>query len=181
MFDEFYFKGSVELAAVGVSISVFNLVSKLFNIPLLNVTTSFVAEDASKASQADHLHVDKEECQKDVGDRIERKQLPAVSTALVLAVGLGFVEAASLAFGTGPFFLHFMGLPSVSLSIYLLAIVHSFCIKIKVKQFHDYAAVPDEDLIGLSCSHMSSEIAFCPALFIYMEFLECSIFLSSSC
>lgn len=36
--------GSVELAAVGVSVSVFNLVSKLFNIPLLNVTTSFVAE-----------------------------------------------------------------------------------------------------------------------------------------
>lgn len=105
--------GPVELAAVGVSISVFNLVSKLFNIPLLNVTTSFVAEDASKAAQADHLHVDKEECQKHVGDRIERKQLPSVSTALVLAVGLGFVEAAALAFGTGPF-LHFMGLPSAS-------------------------------------------------------------------
>lgn len=37
--------GSVELAAVGVSISVFNLVSKLFNVPLLNITTSFVAEE----------------------------------------------------------------------------------------------------------------------------------------
>lgn len=37
--------GSVELAAVGVSASVFNLVSKLFNVPLLNVTTSFVAEE----------------------------------------------------------------------------------------------------------------------------------------
>ena len=33
---------------MGVSISVFNLVSKMFNIPLLNVTTSFVAEDASE-------------------------------------------------------------------------------------------------------------------------------------
>jgi hypothetical protein len=33
---------------VGVSISVFNLVSKMFNIPLLNVTTSIVAEDASE-------------------------------------------------------------------------------------------------------------------------------------
>ena len=29
---------------MGVSISIFNLVSKLFNVPLLNVTTSFVAE-----------------------------------------------------------------------------------------------------------------------------------------
>lgn len=37
--------GSAELAAVGVSVSVFNLVSKLFNVPLLNVTTSFVAEE----------------------------------------------------------------------------------------------------------------------------------------
>ncbi|KAG5552883.1 hypothetical protein RHGRI_010853 [Rhododendron griersonianum] len=37
--------GSVELAAVGVSVSVFNLVSKLFNVPLLNITTSFVAEE----------------------------------------------------------------------------------------------------------------------------------------
>lgn len=41
-------EGPVELAAVGVSISVFNLVSKMFNIPLLNVTTSFVAEDVSE-------------------------------------------------------------------------------------------------------------------------------------
>lgn len=38
----------MELAAVGVSISVFNLVSKMFNLPLLNITTSFVAEDASE-------------------------------------------------------------------------------------------------------------------------------------
>lgn len=37
--------GSAELAAVGVSISIFNLVAKLFNIPLLNITTSFVAEE----------------------------------------------------------------------------------------------------------------------------------------
>ena len=36
--------GSAQLAAVGASTSIFNLVSKLFNVPLLNVTTSFVAE-----------------------------------------------------------------------------------------------------------------------------------------
>lgn len=46
-----YFTGPVELAAVGVSISVFNLISKIFNVPLLNITTSFVAEDASDASE----------------------------------------------------------------------------------------------------------------------------------
>lgn len=37
--------GAVELAAVGVSASGFNLVSKAFNVPLLNVTASFVAEE----------------------------------------------------------------------------------------------------------------------------------------
>lgn len=44
--------GSVELAAVGVSVSVFNLVSKLFNVPLLNITTSFVAEEQALISKA---------------------------------------------------------------------------------------------------------------------------------
>lgn len=42
------FVGPVELASAGVSISIFNIVSKLFNIPLLSVATSFVAEDISK-------------------------------------------------------------------------------------------------------------------------------------
>lgn len=42
--------GSSELAAVGVSVSVFNLVSKLFNVPLLNITTSFVAEEQAVAN-----------------------------------------------------------------------------------------------------------------------------------
>ena len=44
--------GSVELAAVGVSASVFNLVSKLFNVPLLNITTSFVAEEQGLVGKA---------------------------------------------------------------------------------------------------------------------------------
>lgn len=35
--------GAVELAGVGIAISVFNTVTKLFNVPLLAVTTSLVA------------------------------------------------------------------------------------------------------------------------------------------
>lgn len=46
------YSGSAELAAVGVSGAVFNLVSKLFNVPLLNVTTSFVAEEQASALKA---------------------------------------------------------------------------------------------------------------------------------
>ncbi|CAK9144858.1 unnamed protein product [Ilex paraguariensis] len=40
--------GPVELASAGVSISIFNIISKLFNMPLVSVATSFVAEDLSK-------------------------------------------------------------------------------------------------------------------------------------
>lgn len=39
------------MAAVGVSASVFNLVSKAFNVPLLNITTSFVAEEQALISK----------------------------------------------------------------------------------------------------------------------------------
>lgn len=43
-----YLLGPVELASAAVGVSVFNIISKLFNIPLLSITTSFVAEDVSK-------------------------------------------------------------------------------------------------------------------------------------
>ncbi|KAB2630438.1 MATE efflux family protein 2 [Pyrus ussuriensis x Pyrus communis] len=84
--------GSVELAAVGVSASVFNLVSKLFNVPLLNITTSFVAEKQALASKAD------DDFQ---GDRQSKKLLPSVSTALALAATFGVAEAVALFLGSG--------------------------------------------------------------------------------
>lgn len=37
--------GPVELAAVGVSIALFNQASRIFIFPLVSVTTSFVAEE----------------------------------------------------------------------------------------------------------------------------------------
>lgn len=39
------FKGPVELAAVGVSIALFNQASRIAIFPLVSVTTSFVAEE----------------------------------------------------------------------------------------------------------------------------------------
>lgn len=45
-----YQKGPLELASAGVSTSIFNILSKVFNIPLLSVATSFVAEDISRHS-----------------------------------------------------------------------------------------------------------------------------------
>uniref|UniRef100_J3NAP4 Protein DETOXIFICATION n=1 Tax=Oryza brachyantha TaxID=4533 RepID=J3NAP4_ORYBR len=99
--------GSAELAAVGASISIFNLVSKLLNVPLLNVTTSFVAEQ--QAVDADHNssiqmfspHIEDEfsSPQEKAGE--QRKFLPAVSTSLALAVGIGLMETVTLILGSG--------------------------------------------------------------------------------
>ncbi|EOY07076.1 PREDICTED: protein DETOXIFICATION 44, chloroplastic isoform X1 [Theobroma cacao] len=93
--------GSVELAAVGVSVSIFNLVSKLFNVPLLNITTSFVAEEQAligkNSNDGEFEHQGK-------------KVLPSVSTSLALAAGLGIAEAVALSVGSG-FLLNIMGIP----------------------------------------------------------------------
>jgi hypothetical protein len=43
------------LGSAGVSIMIFNNVSKLFNIPLLSVATSFVAEDIAKNATKDSI------------------------------------------------------------------------------------------------------------------------------
>ncbi|CAH9103277.1 unnamed protein product [Cuscuta europaea] len=93
--------GSVELAAVGVSASVFNLVSKLFNIPLLNVTTSFVAEEQAllKTDGGAGQH----------GKII----LPSISTSLALATGLGIAEAIAVSFGSS-FLMDTMGITADS-------------------------------------------------------------------
>ncbi|KMZ62226.1 MATE efflux family protein expressed [Zostera marina] len=95
--------GSVELAAVGVSISVFNFISKLFNVPLLNITTSFVAEESA---------LDEGEISQQKGDD-GKLFLPAVSTSLVLAGVIGIVEALVLFFGSG-ILVHLMGIQGSS-------------------------------------------------------------------
>ncbi|KAL9428694.1 hypothetical protein AB3S75_030644 [Citrus x aurantiifolia] len=102
--------GSVELAAVGVSVSVFNLVSKLFNVPLLNITTSFVAEEQAVKSQGS----DDGSGQIDHGVKQQgKKLLPSISTSLALAAGIGIAEALALSFGSG-FLMNIMGIPADS-------------------------------------------------------------------
>ncbi|CAA6663662.1 unnamed protein product [Spirodela intermedia] len=89
--------GPVELASAGVSVSIFNIISKLFNVPLLSITTSFVAEDISKSSDR----------------KLVPERLPSVSSALVMAVGIGTVEALALFWASGPF-LSMMGISPAS-------------------------------------------------------------------
>ncbi|EYU41960.1 hypothetical protein MIMGU_mgv1a006428mg [Erythranthe guttata] len=90
--------GSAELAAVGVSGAVFNLVSKLFNVPLLNITTSFVAEEQSLAVK------------QTAKDQKSKIFLPSVSNAIVLALVLGILEAVALSTGSS-FLMNTMGIP----------------------------------------------------------------------
>ncbi|KAL3691658.1 hypothetical protein R1sor_005309 [Riccia sorocarpa] len=112
--------GAVDLAAVGVSISIFNLVSKMFNLPLLNITTSFVAEDEAAAKDVS-LDVPEEELESGSllttmeDEEIEllrptemyvpkssKPLLPSVSSALVVGTALGVMETAVLTVGAGP-------------------------------------------------------------------------------
>lgn len=103
--------GSVELGSAGVSMAIFNTISKLFNIPLLSVATSFVAEDIAKIAAQDLAS----DSQSDIPSQglPERKQLSSVSTALVLAIGIGIFEALALSLASGPF-LRLMGIQSMS-------------------------------------------------------------------
>ncbi|CAI5946598.1 unnamed protein product [Closterium sp. NIES-65] len=97
--------GAVSLAAIGVSISVFNLVSKVFNFPLLNITTSFVAEDGeARAKSAASASAATEAAG-------EKRVVPAVSAALLVGAILGIVEAVVLASAAAPI-LGAMGVPA---------------------------------------------------------------------
>ncbi|WCJ39997.1 MATE efflux family protein [Euphorbia peplus] len=104
--------GPVELGSAGISITIFNTISKLFNMPLLSVATSFVAEDIARSAMKDITSEKNivENCTngKPADVAPEKRQLPSVSTALVLAVGIGIFEAVALSLGSGPF-LNLMG------------------------------------------------------------------------
>ncbi|XP_009764230.1 protein DETOXIFICATION 45, chloroplastic-like [Nicotiana sylvestris] len=106
--------GSVELASAGVSISVFNIISKLFNVPLLSVATSFVAEDIAKNVTKVYMSEEAEGTNGRLPIGVaERHQFSSVSTALFLAVGIGIIEALALALGS-ELLLGLMGISSTS-------------------------------------------------------------------
>lgn len=65
--------GPVELAAVGISIAIFNQASKIAIFPLVSITTSFVAEEeaterltSSKDPEHEELKTDRFADQKDL-------------------------------------------------------------------------------------------------------------------
>ncbi|KAI4979816.1 hypothetical protein ZWY2020_016569 [Hordeum vulgare] len=87
-------EGALELASAGIGVAIFNILSKIFNIPLLSIATSFVAEDISKNATKHSTS--------------GKLELTSVSSALVLAAAIGTIEALALFLGSG-LFLKLMG------------------------------------------------------------------------
>ncbi|KAI5020181.1 hypothetical protein ZWY2020_045069 [Hordeum vulgare] len=81
--------GAVELASVGIGVAIFNIISKIFNIPLPSIATSFVAEDISKNATKHSTS--------------GKLELTSVSSALVLAAAIGTIEELALFLGSGLF------------------------------------------------------------------------------
>ncbi|KAG6469094.1 protein DETOXIFICATION 42-like [Zingiber officinale] len=76
--------GPVELAAVGVSIAVFNQVSRIAIFPLVSVTTSFVAEEDA-ASKDENVHGENRENQGSFLEEGEMEELVPVTDSDKLA------------------------------------------------------------------------------------------------
>ncbi|CAD6266429.1 unnamed protein product [Miscanthus lutarioriparius] len=134
--------GPVELGAVGVSIAVFNQVSRIAVFPLVSVTTSFVAEEDSMSNFRDNDKINQEnECNVSVSEMEElispegasattsissfetdscevsveqkRKNIPSVPTALLLGGVLGLLETLLLVLSAKPI-LGYMGVTPVA-------------------------------------------------------------------
>ncbi|KAJ7947561.1 Protein DETOXIFICATION [Quillaja saponaria] len=134
--------GPVELAAVGISIALFNQVSRIAIFPLVSVTTSFVAEEdtigrlSPEVQESEYMEagstVDSEtkklitqtggnlDNSKSCGGSFDivkvehgRRHIPSASSALVIGGLLGLIQAIFLISGTKPL-LNFMGVSSDS-------------------------------------------------------------------
>ncbi|KAM3411221.1 hypothetical protein ACQJBY_003079 [Aegilops geniculata] len=134
--------GPVEIAAVGVSIVVFNQVTRIAVFPLVSVTTSFVAEEDATSSDRnkDEISGENEHNVSEMDELItheennatsgkssfetdsseintehKRKKIPSVSTALLLGGVLGLVETLLLVSCAKPI-LDFMGVKAYGVS-----------------------------------------------------------------
>ncbi|GMH07606.1 hypothetical protein Nepgr_009446 [Nepenthes gracilis] len=134
--------GPIELAAVGVSIALFNQVSRIAIFPLVSVTTSFVAEedavskvslepqetDFSESSLTANGEAKELISQSDFGDvalkaesdgiNVEnsgpaKRQIPSASSALIIGAVLGLLQAIFLISLAKPL-LKYMGVKSDS-------------------------------------------------------------------
>ncbi|KAL1547438.1 Protein DETOXIFICATION 42 [Salvia divinorum] len=128
--------GPVELAAVGVSIALFNQISRIAIFPLVSVTTSFVAEEDAMRGKAGRLDFEEDDLssqdsekkmlipQKGLGKQMPslesqesleidevakgKKQIASAPSALIIGGILGILQAVFLITAARPL-LNFMG------------------------------------------------------------------------
>ncbi|KAF8080697.1 hypothetical protein N665_0927s0008 [Sinapis alba] len=130
--------GPVELAAVGVSIALFNQVSRIAIFPLVSITTSFVAEEDACSSEENTnqecietgINNTKEETQELIPENdkvytpdeskkgysifsvsnspVKKRNIPSASSALIIGAILGLLQAVFLISAAKPL-LSFMG------------------------------------------------------------------------
>ncbi|XP_061954576.1 protein DETOXIFICATION 42-like isoform X2 [Populus nigra] len=131
--------GPVELAAVGVSIAVFNQVSKIAIFPLVSITTSFVAEEDATGGLTTEDHEDAKlqggfAVNKEMEELLpqaestyksssvssnytkreyQRRHIPSASSALLVGCVLGIIQTLFLTFSAKPI-LSYMGVNSDS-------------------------------------------------------------------
>lgn len=122
--------GPVELAAVGVSIAVFNQVSRITMFPLVSITTSFVAEEdaaSSSCTGVEEIEMGHSSCSEteklltytDSNDTIKaktehvRRHIPSASSALFIGSILGIIQTLFLIV-TAKRLLGYMGINSES-------------------------------------------------------------------
>ncbi|XP_047308385.1 protein DETOXIFICATION 42-like [Impatiens glandulifera] len=121
--------GPMELAAVGVSIAVFNQVSRIAIFPLVSVTTSFVAEEDTvaanipEAGENENLELGEEkklisetdfDKAKVESNNNKKRHIPSASSALIIGAILGIVQAILLICAAKPALI-VMGVKSDSL------------------------------------------------------------------
>nr|AXP83339.1 citrate transporter [Fagopyrum esculentum] len=89
--------GPVELAAVGVSIAIFNQASRITIFPLVSITTSFVAEEDTfvKMTPEDE---DKDKTVQAM-EMNHRRHIPSASTSIIIGMFLGLLQTFFLVMG----------------------------------------------------------------------------------
>ncbi|KAI3750249.1 hypothetical protein L2E82_20882 [Cichorium intybus] len=116
--------GSVELAAIGVAIAIFNQASKIAIFPLVSITTSFVAEEDSATNSTSSSTLDDIELQNPMLPKLPqdmnrmltntgRRHISSASSALLIGGVLGLFQALLLIVSAKPL-LNYMGIKSDS-------------------------------------------------------------------
>ncbi|KAE8704660.1 MATE efflux family protein isoform 2 [Hibiscus syriacus] len=117
--------GAVELASVGVSVAIFNQVSRITMLPLVSITTSFVAEEEATSKYSTEAEDDENvRSNHDMGQEMvpltgnsdmkiaksedNRRHVPSASSALLIGCMLGILQTLFLISTAKPL-LHYMG------------------------------------------------------------------------